>query len=76
MNPYAKAARLLLRLVAVGLILVCGLNLALEFIRHRAQHAEVNQLKLIINAVLFVDGVVLLLFSGKLADKIARRMDE
>ncbi|MFM2294665.1 MAG: hypothetical protein RLZZ350_1078 [Verrucomicrobiota bacterium] len=76
MNPFAKAARLLLRLVAVGLILICGLNVTLELLRHRAQHVEINRLKIILNAQLFFDGILLLIFSGKLADKLAQRLDE
>ena len=79
MNPFAKAARLLLRLVAVGLILVCGLLLLVELLpllRHHDSPVVLNRFKIILIAVLFVDGVVLLFFSGKLADKIARRMDE
>jgi uncharacterized protein YhhL (DUF1145 family) len=79
MNPFAKAARLLLRLVAVGVILVCGLLILVELLpllRHHDSPVVLNRFKIILNTVLFVDGILLLIFSGKLADKIASRMDQ
>ena len=76
MNPYAKGARLLLRVIAAGLILIGGLDVAAEFLRHRAQHVEVSLGKAILNSFVCLAGVILLFASGKLADKIAERLDE
>lgn len=76
MNPYAKGARLLLRLIAVGLVSIGGLNVWIEFLRHNRQHVELDLTKVILNSLLCLAGLVLLLTSGKLADKIAQRLDE
>jgi hypothetical protein len=79
MNPFAQAARLLLRLVAVGLMLVCGLLLLVELLpllRHHDSPVVLNWFKIILNALAALAGVVLLFTSGKLADQLARRVDE
>lgn len=76
MNPYAKAARLLLRLVAAGLVLIAALDIAAEYFRQRAKNIPPSTSGIIMNALLALAGVILFFASGKLADKIAERLDE
>lgn len=83
MNPYARAARFLLRIIALSLILIGGLYVAIELSRplfafHELgeRHIEINKIVVALNALIFLAGVLLFLFSGKLANKIAQRLDE
>ncbi len=75
MNPYAKGARLLLRLIAVGLVSIGGLNVWLEYLRHRNQHVEIDTTKVIPNSIACLAGMILLFSSGKIAARITRYFD-
>ena len=66
-DPIQKAAQLLLRLVAAGLILIGGLMAALEVLAHRAKQTEVNFLQVAAFGLLFLAGVLLFAASRKLA---------
>lgn len=66
-DPIQKAAQLLLRLVAAGLILVGGLMTALEFLAHRAKQTELHPLKVAAFGLLFLAGVLLCAASRRLA---------
>lgn len=71
MNPYKKAARFVLRVIAFGLFLIGGLNVTIELCRRH----EMNLAAVVLNSLAFFAGAVLFLFSGKLADKIADRLE-
>ena len=71
MNPYKKAARFVLRVIAFGLLLIGGLNVTIELFRRH----EMNLAAVVLNSLVFLAGAVLFLFSGKLADKIADRLE-
>ncbi len=71
MNPYKKAARFVLRVIAFGLLLIGGLNVTIELFRRH----EMNLAAVVLNSLAFLAGAVLFLFSGKLADKIADRLE-
>lgn len=71
MNPYKKAARFVIRFIAFGLLLIGGLNVTIELCRRH----EMNLAAVVLNSLAFLAGAVLFLFSGKLADKIADRLE-
>ncbi len=71
MNPYKKAARFVIRFIAFGLLLIGGLNVTIELFRRH----EMNLAAVVLNSLAFLAGAVLFLFSGKLADKIADRLE-
>lgn len=71
MNPYKKAARFVIRVIAFGLLLIGGLNVTIEFFRRH----DLNPAAIILNSLAFLGGAVLFLCSGKLADKIADRLE-
>lgn len=71
MNPYKKAARFVLRVIAFGLLLIGGLNVTIELFRRH----DMNLAAVVLNSFAFLAGAVLFLFSGKLADKIADRLE-
>ena len=76
MNPYAKGARLLLRLIAVGLASIGGLNAWIEYLRHRNQQVELDTKKVILNLVVCLAGFILLFTSGIIAARLTRYFDE
>lgn len=76
MNPYKKGATLLLRLIAVGLILIGGFNFVLELLRHRAQHVEISVVKIVVNSLVSIAGAALFAFSSKLAARLTDSDDE
>lgn len=63
-----RAVRSLLRFIAAGAILVGGLEFALEFARHRVGHAEVSLWHCVLGGILIGLGLVLWIFSAKLAE--------
>lgn len=71
-----RAVRSILRLVAFGSIMVGGLEFVLEFLRHRVRHAEFSLWHCVIGGVLIGLGVVLWLFSAKLAERWTSGFDE
>jgi hypothetical protein len=75
-NPYRQAARLVLWLTSAGLILIGGLDVALEFLRQHVKGGALDLPKIILNALVFLAGVALLLLTGRLAQKLADYFDE
>jgi len=75
MDPIQKAAQLLLRLIATGLILISGLLIGLEFLAHRAKHTELNLIKIAALALLCLAGIGLLAASRRLAARLAGETD-
>ena len=70
MNPYTKGARLLLGLIAAGLILIGGLLGLLEIVNHRTHEVPVNYLKVAFHGLLLLAGLILLAGSSKLAARL------
>jgi hypothetical protein len=75
MNPYQKAARLLLWLVAMGMILIGGLLAAIELLNHRVKGMDISAPKLALNSLIFVAGIVLFAVAGKIAVWFAEKID-
>jgi hypothetical protein len=82
MNPYAKAARFLLRLIATGLILIAGLNVGIELVGHRPpgglgeRHFAISTARVVVNSLGFLAGVILFALSSRLAARLTSRLDE
>jgi hypothetical protein len=75
-NPYDKAARLIIALTASGLILIGGLDVVLEFLRWHIKGGDLDVLKVVINSLVFLAGVVLLALIGRLAARLADYFDD
>jgi hypothetical protein len=75
-NPYDKAARLIIGLTASGLILIGGLDVVLEFLRWHVKGGDLDVVKVVINSLVFLGGVVLLALIGRLAAWLADYFDE
>jgi TRAP-type C4-dicarboxylate transport system permease small subunit len=75
-DPYQKAAQLLLRLVAAGAMLVGGMMVALEFLAHRARQTEMPSLKVAAFALLLLAGVMLFAVSRNLAARLTGEDDD
>jgi len=75
-NPYDKAARLVIRLSASGLVLIGGLDLVLEFLRHRFQGTDLHVGTIVVNSLVFLAGVVLFALTGRLAARLADYFDD
>lgn len=71
MNPYKKAARFVIRVIAFGLLLIGGLNVTIEFFRRH----DLNLATIVLNSLAFLAGAGLFCFSNRLADKIADRLE-
>ena len=67
MNPYQTGAKLLLRVMALGMIIVGGLNATLELLRERAQSGTHSLPQLILGTLGLLAGVILFLASAKIA---------
>ena len=76
MNPYVKGAAMLVRLVALGLIILGGLNTWLEFMRERFGKGEVSPGRCALYGLLGLAGLVLLARSGAIARRLTRSFDE
>jgi hypothetical protein len=76
MNPYRKGAAMLLRLVALGLASVGGLNTWLEFLRERAGKGPPRFGYVILFGALTLAGLILLVGSGALAKRLTEDFDE
>lgn len=76
MNPYRKGAAMLIRLVALGLVILGGLNTWLEFLRERAGKGPVRSGIVVVFGLLAAAGLVLLVCSGSLARRLTEDFDE
>lgn len=76
MNPYAKGAAMVLRLVALAMIALGGLNGLLEFARERFGKGEVSVARCVLGGLLGLAGLILLFGSGALARRLTRNFDE
>lgn len=71
-----RAVRMLLRLIASGIITVGGMEFVLEYMRHRVRGAEVHLWNCILGAVLILLGVILFVLSARLAERWTDDFDE
>lgn len=76
MNPYQKGAKLLLRVMALGMIIVGGMNVALELLRYRAHPGALSLPQIVLGSIGFLAGVILFLASGKIAARWTQDFDE
>lgn len=76
MNPYQKGAKLLLQVMALGLIIVGGLFGAIELLGQRANSRALQLVPVIMGSAGFLAGVVLFLASAKIAARWTQDFDE
>lgn len=70
MNPYLRAVRSLIRLIALGIIIVGALLGILEVIGQRNKGLETDRLKIFGYALLLLAGIVLFGVAGKLTARL------
>ena len=71
-----RAVRTVIRLIAAGIIVFGGLNLALEFARFRQHRADFSSGRCVVDSLVIVLGVILAAASGKLAARLTDDFDE
>ena len=76
MNPLKRAARLVLWMIAAGLILIGGLNLSLEFIKHHLHQTEISLWRCAAWAVPVLLGAFLFSRSSALASHLTEDYDD
>jgi len=76
MNPYKKAARLLIRLVASGLMLFGLIYLALDLFKSFLDKSEVRTGRCLLLAIPVVIGLVILIKSSAIASRLTQDFDE
>ena len=75
-NPYRKAARLLVRLVASGFMLFGFFNLALYLFKSYLDRAEVHAGRCLLLGIPLVIGLVILIKSSAIANRLTQDFDE
>jgi len=76
MNPYTKAARFIIRLVAFAFILFGALPLGLDYFARRQQQPAAGTFWLFLEIFSLLLGVVLLIKSREIAKKLTENFDE
>ncbi len=76
MNPLRRAVCQVFRLIAAGLVLIGGLNVGLEFIRHHFRQTEINVARCLLWSIPVVLGVILFAASARLARRLTDDSDE
>jgi divalent metal cation (Fe/Co/Zn/Cd) transporter len=71
-----RAVRSIIRLAAAGLIVFGGMEIGLEFVRHRFQQVRISPWHCLIGAVLMALGITLLAFSARLAARLTEDFEE
>jgi hypothetical protein len=66
-----RAIRTVLRLIASGFVVFGGMQLALEFVRHRLRGSEISLWQCSLGAIFVVLGLVLFGYSARIAQKWA-----
>jgi hypothetical protein len=66
-----RAVRTLIRLVAAGFLVFGGMTIGLEFARRSVPNAEAKPSQFVLGGILLAGGLVLLVFSGRLAERLA-----
>jgi hypothetical protein len=75
-NPFNKAARLILGLIASGLVLIGGLDIVTEVLRWHIKGGGLGIFKIAINSLVILAGLGILATMGRLAEKLADYFDE
>jgi hypothetical protein len=76
MNPYQKGAAMVLRLVALAMVILGGLNVLLEVTRERMGKGEISAGRCVLYGLLALAGFILIFASGALARRLTRDFDE
>ena len=76
MNPIQKGVRMLLRLVAASMMLISGMLVGLEFLNHRAKGVDISYVKVALNALVVIAGVVLFAASSNIAAQLTDAEEE
>ena len=71
-----RAVRAILRLIAAALVVFGGLEIGLEWLRHRLRNAGINPWHCLFGAILAALGIVLFAASDRLAGHWADDFDE
>ena len=71
-----RAVRSVLRLVGAGFLLLGGMEMGLEFTRHRLRGAPFGWGRCLLGLGLAVAGCLVLAVSGRLAEKLTDDFDE
>jgi hypothetical protein len=66
----------ILRLVAAGVAVLGGMEILLEFMRHRVRDAETNSWHYLVGSVLIALGITLFAASSKLAARLTDDFDD
>lgn len=76
MSPYKRAALLLIRLVASGFILFGVLNLAFYVLKHFLDKTDLQVGRCLLSGVPVVIGLVILIKSSAIANRLTQDFDE
>lgn len=71
-----RSVCMVLRLVAAGIIVIAGMGIGLEYVRHRMQGVDVNWWHCGLELLVIGGGVILFAKSGALAEKLTDDYDE
>jgi hypothetical protein len=71
-----RSVRMVIRLIASGIIIVGGMNVGLEYMRHRMQGAEIAWLRFGLGTLGVVLGAALFAASSSLAERMTDDVDE
>ena len=71
-----RAVRTVICLIAAGFIVVGGMNVGLEYVRHRLQDTEVSSWRICLGLVGVTLGLALFVTSRSLAEKMTDDIDE
>ena len=70
MNPYLKGTQFLFRLVAIGIMLIGGMMVGLEFLNLRAHGTHVSAVRVVLYSLSFIAGGVLFIISPSLSSRL------
>jgi divalent metal cation (Fe/Co/Zn/Cd) transporter len=71
-----RAVRNLIRLLASGLIVFGGIEIGLEFARHRVKNVETNPWHYVLGSLQIVFGIILFVISSRAAARLTGEFDD
>ena len=71
-----RAVRSLIRLIALGLFVFGGMEIILEYVRHRMRQTPISVWHCVIGSILIVLGVTAFATSAKLAEQLTDDFEE
>jgi divalent metal cation (Fe/Co/Zn/Cd) transporter len=71
-----RHVRTLICLIASGLVVFGGMEIGLEYLRHRFRQGEISLWHYVIGAILVMLGIFLFLTSSRLAEQLTDDFDE